>query len=267
MSVFKLVSNSHYENLESRQTNGMHKDDPWRAGCKQTLQELQARSALSRIDTNSQVERRDVENKRRQIDVLVRGGRFEHARVLEEERLLVLIALHGTENEQTVDSLETLSSILFSMGQNDRADKLLDAVIALQCKTQGEKHRSALASVASKVGQLHLLGRTSKAELLGSKLVEICKESLPPDDAATLRAISNLASIYTSKGDYANAEKLRNEVLQVRERTLPYDDIDTVRSMVKPLRDLLWPGSLARCEFSPRIRSHHQAAQSGTNTH
>jgi hypothetical protein len=144
----------------------------------------------------------------------------------------VLIALHGLENEQTVESLETLSSILFSMDQNDRAGKLLDAVIVLRCKIQGEKHRNTLASVASKVGQLHLLGRTSEAELLGSKLVEVCKESPTPDDAATLRAMSNLASIYTSKGDYANAVKLCNEVLQIRKRTLPHDDIDTVRSMV-----------------------------------
>lgn len=60
----------------------------------------------------------------------------------------------------------------------------------------------------------------------------MCKKNLKIEDLATLRALSNLASIYTAKGDLGNAERLCREVLEIRKRTLSYDHIDTVKSMV-----------------------------------
>ncbi|KAH8799423.1 heterokaryon incompatibility protein-domain-containing protein [Xylogone sp. PMI_703] len=208
------------------------KDEPSRSGCEEILRELEAISAQPRIDPNSQDILQEVENKSRRVDELFRQGRFIDARVLEDERLHALIKLYGLKDERTVESLETLVDILFQLKDNDRASKTLDVVISLRLIIQGPEHRSTLASIGSKVAQLHVLGRTSEAEHLGSNLIMICKNSLTPSDPVTLRVMSNLSSIYTSKGDYNLAETLCQAVLQVREKTLPYDHIDRVTSMV-----------------------------------
>lgn len=202
-----------------------------RSNYNEVLQEL-LESTRAQASKSSLVVRHDIEEKLHQVEGFIRQGRFEHARRLEEDRLTTLIKMHGLENDQTLDSLETLSSIMFNMEQADRGGKLLDTAIYARCRLQGQKHRKTLAGLASKVGQLHTVGKSVEAELLGSKLVDYCKEHLKRGDVVMLRAMSNLASIYTSQQALDKAEKLCLEVLEIRKETLQYGDLDMVRSMI-----------------------------------
>lgn len=173
-----------------------------------------------------------VRTERQKIDELALQGKFDEALLLEAENNEDLIDLYGKENLRTIQSFENISSFSFSCGSEMNVETILSHVIDLRTKVQGEKHPDTLGSIASKVEVLHATGRIQEAERLGLECVEKCKEYLKPDDRATLRAMSNLASIYTSKGDLDTSEKLCREVLEIQQRALPYDDIETVKSMV-----------------------------------
>ena len=47
----------------------------------------------------------DIEKHRSRVEGLVRQGRFEDARVLEEHVLRVLIKMHSLEDERTIESI------------------------------------------------------------------------------------------------------------------------------------------------------------------
>jgi tetratricopeptide (TPR) repeat protein len=197
-----------------------------------TLRELKKQVDLARIDKESPSLKQDLDIKYQRTQVLYKEGRFKEAETLETQRLLVLVALHGFADKRTIESMNTLGSLRFNAKGQLGGGDLLDTAIALRIKTQGASHPDTLASLASKVANLHQSGRSSEAVQLGQHVVDMCKASLAPSDPARLRAMSNLASVYTSKGDLTKAEELLLEILRIREDTLPYDDPDTVRSRV-----------------------------------
>lgn len=174
----------------------------------------------------------DLDVKYQRTQVLYKEGRFEEAEILETERLLMLVTFHGFEDKRTIESMDALASLRFNANGKLGGGDLLDTAIALRIKTQGVSHPNTLTSLAGKIAILHQSGRSSEAVQLGQYVVDMCKASLQPSDPARLRAMSNLASIYTSKGDLTRAEEYLLEILRIREDILPYYDPDTVRTRV-----------------------------------
>lgn len=174
----------------------------------------------------------DLRNRRLQIDKLTDDGSFTEAFNLELVQLRTSLDHYGEEDEQTISSLESLSSLNFKLGRHDEASKLLDRVIYVRTKTLGQAHPKTLSALASKVASLQVAGHIDQAERLGSDLLIKCTDSLGVEDPATLRAMANLATIYRLKGDYSNAETLSHLVLETRRKVLPPDDVDIVTAMV-----------------------------------
>jgi tetratricopeptide (TPR) repeat protein len=175
---------------------------------------------------------KELEDARTTILQLVAEGQFHTAAELEAMRYWHLVMIYGEEHNQTLRSLENLSSFYFSLEEIKTAGQLLDRVIELRTKTQGETHPDTLAAIASYVGYLQLLGHLREAEELGTRVVQVCREVLGPDAVGTQRALSNLAAVYLDEGDYAAAEELFVEVVQLRRKSLPADDPKLARSLL-----------------------------------
>src|SRR5947199_10107602 len=113
---------------------------------------------------------KELEDAQITILQLVDEGQFDTAAVLEATRYRHLVMIYGEEHEQTLQSLENLSSFYFSLEDIKTAGQLLDRVIELRKKTQGETHPDALAAIASYVGYLQHLGHVREAERLGTRV-------------------------------------------------------------------------------------------------
>lgn len=92
----------------------------------------------------------------KKIDALAIQGKFNEALLAENENSQDLIDLYGKEDLRTIHSIGNMSSFSFSCGVNESDEELLNLVIDLRTKVQGEKHADTLASMASKGGILHV---------------------------------------------------------------------------------------------------------------
>jgi tetratricopeptide (TPR) repeat protein len=166
-----------------------------------------------------------------QITGLVESGRFQEAYTLELTRMHTFLKVVSEEDLYAIRSLENLSGYCHELGQHEKAEVLLDRVIALRTKVQGEGDRETLGAMASKVACFLKAGEAQKAEELGETLVTTCLHSLGVRDPATLTAMSNLAASHYAKGNHERAQQLFESVLVIRQKLFSPDNIYVVRAM------------------------------------
>jgi tetratricopeptide (TPR) repeat protein len=73
-------------------------------------------------------------------------------------------------------------------------------------------------------------GRWNDAEALGKEAVSICQENLGPENPCTIRAVINLAWMYSERGKWTEAEALQKQVLTMFETTLEPDHPDKIKN-------------------------------------
>ena len=74
-------------------------------------------------------------------------GKFEEALLLKSENFNDLMDLYGKENLGTGHSMENISLFPVTCGVYGNGGKILDSVIELRTKVQGEKHPDTLGSI------------------------------------------------------------------------------------------------------------------------
>jgi len=140
--------------------------------------------------------------------------------------------------------MNNLACVYGDLNQLENAEKLFVRCLELRTAKFGEHHIDTVSTMSNLSGLYVKMGQLDKAQLLGTKAVDIStkllgmiithithlmlltvvrKFLLGDDHPDTLVSMNNLASIYQMQKSYEEAEKLYNFILEKRLVTLGED--------------------------------------------
>jgi len=140
----------------------------------------------------------------------------------------------GPRHPMTLSLSEDLAMLQHAQGNNQEAQHLLQAVLAVYEEEGGEDEFTTQGNTLTTLGNLarvmEAVGEYQQAEAASRRVVVGYSDWLGPGHADTLTARHNLASLLQTMGRQDEAEKGFREALSGRERTLGLNHSSTLTS-------------------------------------
>lgn len=177
------------------------------------------------------------------IDVafyLLDKGSYQMAHIVAANAVTTQERILGPDDQQTLLSINTLSSVLLIEGKYDEAVKLSRRVLAGRQKELGEDHLETLRIVGNLSLVLDSQGEYDEAEKLGRRALTGMEKQVGENHLDTLVVMANLAMVLQHQGKYEEAEKLSQRALTGREKELGENHPQTLLLAVT-LAMVLWP--------------------------
>ena len=121
-------------------------------------------------------------------------------------------------DDELLDSLEILSSVLRSQEQWDDARNVAQRALSIREALVGKDDPSLHSSLAVLGNIHHYLDELDEALALYERIIEIENNAFSKDDPAKAKAINHAALTYERMGRYAEAEAAYRESLRLREK-------------------------------------------------
>jgi serine/threonine protein kinase len=164
-------------------------------------------------------------------DVYKNLGLFPRAQLLFQSSADIRRRILGSQNVETLQSIDDLAWILNQEGRAAEAEKLQRETVDARRRFFGTQNPDTLKSMSNLAWTLDREGHYAEAEKLEREVIDIRRRVLKTDDRDTLATMSNLAATLGHEGHYAEAEKMKRETLDIRRRTLGPEHPETLTAM------------------------------------
>jgi nucleoside phosphorylase/tetratricopeptide (TPR) repeat protein len=135
------------------------------------------------------------------------------------------------EQKKHIRLMQNIGICLQADGKYNKAADILENIISLQRKGNGDPDISTLFSISNLAATYGCQGRWKEAEELHQQVLEIRKRVLGPEHPETLTSMAYLAYTFGERGQWKEAEELGMHVLQIRKRVLGPENPETLTSM------------------------------------
>jgi non-specific serine/threonine protein kinase/serine/threonine-protein kinase len=159
-------------------------------------------------------------------------GLLPQAQSLFERAINVQRRVLGTENEDTLLSMDELCRVLSDEGHYADAEKLDREALDISRRVLGPENQYTLHSRYRLASDLATLGRYREAEKLNWETLDIDRRVLGPEHWSTLLTMWDQGNILAREGRYAEAEKLIRQALDIETRLHGVDYADTLINMI-----------------------------------
>jgi eukaryotic-like serine/threonine-protein kinase len=154
-------------------------------------------------------------------------------RALEIRRLYL-----GDDHPDTMDSMNTLSSIYQLRGSFDSAELYVTEVLERSRRVLGDDHPSTLLAINNMGALRSAQGQFDEAKALIQEALEGRRRVLGDDHPRTLTSINYLGLLSSEQGKYEDAQGYYREVLDGRRRSLGNDHSQTLSVMLNLASEL-----------------------------
>jgi len=162
----------------------------------------------------------EVQEWQRQVEALVRQGKYQEAALIQEKELAWKEKHLGPVHPDTGTSLNTLAELYYYQGTYAKAWPLILRALAIREKTLGPNHPLTAESL-NNLGELYRnQGAYAKAEPLFLRALAIREKALGSDHSSTAESLNNLAALHYNQGAYAKAEPFYRRALEINEKAL-----------------------------------------------
>jgi tetratricopeptide (TPR) repeat protein len=161
----------------------------------------------------------------------IKRGRYGTAAGKASEALALRVSSLGESDHYTLESYQTLSTVLRHQGNYEAAEAMNRRVLELREKVLGLEHPDTLLSMSSLASAVHHQGKYEAAKAMDRRVLELREKVLGPEHPDTLLSMSSLASAVHHQGKYEAAEAMNRRVLELREKVLGPEHPDTLWSM------------------------------------
>ena len=158
-------------------------------------------------------------------------GQYNKAQELDFAAFEVRKSVFGAEHPYTLNSLNSLGTVLTGQGQYSKAEAVHHQVLEGRKRVLGEDHPDTLHSMGNLAVTYLYQGRWKDAEELEMQVIETSKMKLGEDHPDTLFSMGSLASTYWNQGRWKEAEELRVQVIEMSKTKLGEDHPNTLHSM------------------------------------
>src|SRR5271157_3811196 len=179
-----------------------------------------------------------------QINQLIEQEKYQEAIPIAERAVAVAKRVRGSEQPETVDTLDNLGFLFQKIGDYAKAEPLYREVLRIRQKVLlPEDPTSALSfnnalyqpAAAESLANLALLYKDmceySKAEPLYQEALRIQRKVLGAEHPETATTLNNLGELYRDAGEYDKAGPLLQEALRIRQKIFGLDHSDTAESL------------------------------------
>lgn len=136
----------------------------------------------------------------------------DRARPLYEENLALATALHGPDHPLTASNLAALGNTLNALGQSERAEEIHRRLLDIALRTHGEKSIEAIRAMTNLAISAAQAGRAEEAAALRTRVYEIGRSFLPPDNLPFQGARRNYAGVLWAQGRLDEALQVAEEL-------------------------------------------------------
>ena len=133
-------------------------------------------------------------------------GLYGRAHELEQQALELRLKLFGSQNPQTLESMDALGEILAREEHNEEAEKIDRQALAGEQRVLGPKDPRTLATMDHLALVLRHRGRLAESEQLDRELIESGTARLGPENALMLQAMNHLGGVLLMEARYGEAE-------------------------------------------------------------
>ena len=179
---------------------------------------------------------KDPELQARMMHVMGRAyknlGLQSQAQSLFERSIKVGSSILGSENPETLSTMNELSWTLFQQGHLSEAERLQRKVLDIQRRVLGPEHLDTLQTMGQLANTLCEEGNCAEAVKLDREVLEKKKRLLGPEASDTLVTMDNLSTELALQGRLEEAEKLEEETLEIYLRVFGRERLGTMSSMI-----------------------------------
>lgn len=137
----------------------------------------------------------------------------------------------GTNNPETLRTMNDLSWTLFQQGRLSEAENLQRRLLSLQQRILGPEHHDTLETMGQLATTLCEEGNCAEAEKLDRADLESTRRLLGPEAPDTLAAMDNLSMYLAQEGKLTEAEELEQKTLEIEVRVFGFENLGTISSM------------------------------------
>jgi len=157
-------------------------------------------------------------------------GLYARAQPLLQRAVDIRRHVLGSENPDTLRSMNDLARTLDHEGHYAEAETLIRQTLDVERRVLGPEHPDTVWSISNLGISLTREGRFAEAEKLLREALDTRRRILGPKHPQTLVSMSNLAAVLADQHQFVEAEKLLRETVDVKRRVLGPEDPDTVVS-------------------------------------
>jgi eukaryotic-like serine/threonine-protein kinase len=172
-------------------------------------------------------------------DLYETNGLYESALPLQEVALATRRRVLGDEHPETLQSINNMGFLLYSLGEFDRAEVLYHEAIEKRRRVLGEEHPDTIGSINNMGLLFRVQGRLDQAAPYYREALEKSRRVLGEDHPDTLQSINNTGVLFDLQGDTELAEQYYREALEKYRRVLGEDHPDTI-GCVNNIGAMLW---------------------------
>ncbi len=165
-------------------------------------------------------------------------GLFSTAQGLLSRAVDIRQRVLGSENPDTLLSMNNLANCLSDQGKFAEGDKFYQEVIQGSRSARGPARRTMIMAMNNYALNLIDEGHLPEGEKMQREVVEDETRTLGPEHPDTLTSTSNIGVTMRRQEHFSDAEKIDRQVLEARRRVLGADHPDTLRSAANLALDL-----------------------------
>ncbi len=168
-------------------------------------------------------------------------GRFDEARRLFQDALMILKQAYGDEHPVTLASMNNLAEAFRASADYNHARAMHEEVLEIRRRQFGNDHAAISQSINNLALTLLGQGELEGARELLNEGMEIFSREIGNEHPDTFRLMANLATILRAQGELRGAQELFEKAVKGEERELGEQHPETLESMnglAQTLRDL-----------------------------
>jgi serine/threonine protein kinase len=181
-------------------------------------------------------------------DVYQNLGIYGSALPLLEKSLALDRNLRGSDDYETMETINDFATLLQNQGQLEKAEPLFREALERRRRVLGNDHKDTLNAENNLALTLQARGKLVEAEALFRESLAGKRRTLEADDADLLPPINNLANLLKQEGKLAEAKPYLIELLDRARKLLGEDDPHTMTAMSNLGLLLEGEGNLAEAE-------------------
>jgi tetratricopeptide (TPR) repeat protein len=185
----------------------------------------------------------------RRVDLFETRGTSEQYKKAAREHLEAALAIRertlGKDHLDTLDSLETLISVLLEQGRASDAEPLCRRLLESYRRLSGDEDPDTLYAMYTLALALSDQGRVDDAESLAHETLELRSRTLGGEDPDTLESMTQVARLLLNRGELSESENLYRQVLEARRRALGGEHESTLTALADLANALLAQGKQA----------------------
>ena len=162
--------------------------------------------------------------------------------------------------DQRLGPMTSLASVLFELGEVERAIKLQERVVTLAKKAVGSEHPFVAGALNNLAALYAKSGQPQRALPLYEEAYTIVSDKLGPDHPNTLRIMGNIANVYGMVGDYEKSLQWLRRAHELHQQRFGPDHVRTLQAGMGLARALARHGQHEQAvrlleEIVPKLRA------------